>query len=68
MERALKRAKELDEHLKTTGEVVGPLHGLPMSLKDQIRIKGLECTMGKLYFETTVFRGQLTLFQDTLRG
>ena len=58
MERVLNRAEELDEHLKTTGEVVGPLHGLPMSLKDQIRIKGLECTMGKLYLETTVLRGQ----------
>ena len=48
VERALQRARELDEHLKKTGEVVGPLHGLPISLKDQICIKGLEATMGKL--------------------
>ncbi|KAH9175196.1 general amidase [Lactarius sanguifluus] len=27
-------------------KVVGPLHGLPISLKDQIAIKGLETTMG----------------------
>lgn len=33
VERALNRAKELDEILKTTGKVVGPLHGLPISLK-----------------------------------
>ncbi|KAI0651823.1 general amidase [Trametes meyenii] len=46
VERALARATELDEHLKRTGNVVGPLHGLPVSLKDQIRIKGLEATMG----------------------
>ncbi|KAI0757016.1 general amidase [Daedaleopsis nitida] len=46
VERALKRARELDEHLKDTGEVVGPLHGLPISLKDQICIQGLEATMG----------------------
>ncbi|KAH9944406.1 general amidase [Epithele typhae] len=46
VDRALQRARELDEHLKTTGKVVGPLHGLPISLKDQIPIKGLECTMG----------------------
>lgn len=25
---------------------MGPLHGLPISLKDQVRIKGLETTMG----------------------
>ncbi|KAI0361655.1 general amidase [Trametes cingulata] len=46
VDRALARAAELDEHLKRTGKVVGPLHGLPISLKDQICIKGLETTMG----------------------
>lgn len=46
VERALARAAELDDALKKTGKVVGPLHGLPISLKDQICIKGLETTMG----------------------
>ncbi|RPD82580.1 general amidase [Lentinus tigrinus ALCF2SS1-7] len=46
VERALRRARELDEHLQKTGKVVGPLHGLPISLKDQICNKGLEATMG----------------------
>ncbi|KAI0695526.1 general amidase [Cytidiella melzeri] len=46
VERALARAAELDARLKATGAVVGPLHGLPISLKDQFRIKGLETTMG----------------------
>ncbi|KAF7977397.1 hypothetical protein HWV62_4023 [Athelia sp. TMB] len=46
VERALARAAELDAHLKTTGKVVGLLHGLPISLKDQLAIKGLETTMG----------------------
>jgi amidase len=31
---ALERAKFLDSHLEKTGEVIGPLHGLPISLKD----------------------------------
>ncbi|CAG8981732.1 hypothetical protein HYALB_00013431 [Hymenoscyphus albidus] len=31
---ALKRAQFLDEHLQKTGQVIGPLHGLPISLKD----------------------------------
>ena len=46
IDRALERAAWLDERLKSTGKVVGPLHGLPISLKDQISIKGLETTMG----------------------
>lgn len=32
-EDAVKRAIELDEHLAKTGETVGPLHGLPISIK-----------------------------------
>jgi len=36
----------LDDHLNRTGTVVGPLHGLPVSLKDQINIKGLEACIG----------------------
>ncbi|KAH7915795.1 general amidase [Hygrophoropsis aurantiaca] len=46
VDRALARAAELDAHLKTTGQVVGPLHGLPISLKDQLSIQGLETIMG----------------------
>lgn len=32
-ERALQRAKDLDEILSRTGTLVGPLHGLPISFK-----------------------------------
>ncbi|KAF2036198.1 acetamidase [Setomelanomma holmii] len=45
-ELALKQAKELDEYLAKEGKTVGPLHGLPISLKDQLRVKGLETSMG----------------------
>lgn len=31
---AMERAKYLDEYLASTGKTVGPLHGLPISLKD----------------------------------
>ncbi|KAH7140245.1 amidase signature domain-containing protein [Dactylonectria estremocensis] len=43
---ALARAKELDDYYAQRKKTVGPLHGLPISLKDQFRIKGLETTMG----------------------
>lgn len=36
---ALARARELDEYYEKTGEVVGSLHGVPVSLKDQLRVK-----------------------------
>ena len=36
---ALARARELDAHYEKTGKTVGPLHGLPISLKDQCHIK-----------------------------
>ena len=35
MDRALERAKHLDEVLTNTGKPVGPLHGLPISLKGE---------------------------------
>ncbi|KAI0344211.1 general amidase [Trametopsis cervina] len=46
VERALSRAKEVDDYLRNTGKVMGPLHGLPISLKDQFCMKGLETIMG----------------------
>ncbi|KAH8120360.1 general amidase [Phellopilus nigrolimitatus] len=46
VEQALARAVECDEYLKKNGNPMGALHGLPISLKDQVRLKGLETTMG----------------------
>ncbi|KAL4936341.1 Acetamidase [Aspergillus oleicola] len=43
---ALAQAKELDEYYTEHGKTVGPLHGLPISLKDQLRVKGVETSMG----------------------
>ncbi|KAF2121621.1 acetamidase [Lophiotrema nucula] len=46
---ALGRAKELDQILDGTGKTVGPLHGLPISVKDQCRLIGTETTCGFIY-------------------
>lgn len=40
MTEALQRAKELDDHLARTGETVGPLHGVPISVKETIPVAG----------------------------
>lgn len=45
-EKAIQRAKDLDKHLAETGELVGPLHGLPISLKDSYDIEGEDTTLG----------------------
>jgi len=42
---AEQRAKAADEAL-SKGEIWGPLHGLPMTVKDSIEVKGMPCTSG----------------------
>ncbi|OJJ34988.1 hypothetical protein ASPWEDRAFT_487705 [Aspergillus wentii DTO 134E9] len=45
-EDAIQRAQELDRHFKQTGKPVGPLHGLPVSIKDPFHIKGRDSSIG----------------------
>jgi amidase len=43
---ALSRAKELDAYLEREGKVVGPLHGIPISFKDNFDVEGQDSTIG----------------------
>ncbi|KAL4954262.1 amidase signature domain-containing protein [Aspergillus filifer] len=43
---AIKRAEELDAHLERTGTPIGPLHGLPVSIKDSFNIRGVDSSVG----------------------
>ena len=45
-EDAIKRAADLDKYLAKTGTTVRPLHGLPISVKDQFNVKGYDSTIG----------------------
>lgn len=47
---ALKRAEFLDDYLKTHGTVYGPLHGLPISMKDSFKFPGVDSTLGFVDF------------------
>lgn len=49
-EEGLQMAKDLDEYYATTGELKGPLHGLPISLKDNLNIAGHPTTIGFVGF------------------
>jgi hypothetical protein len=44
-EKAIDRANLLDQYFHQTGELIGPLHGLPVVLSDESSIKGL----GKIF-------------------
>jgi amidase len=39
-------ARQLDEEFAKTGKLRGPLHGVPVSFKDQFDISGLDTTIG----------------------
>ncbi|KAI4225072.1 MAG: hypothetical protein L6R36_004199 [Xanthoria steineri] len=43
---AIEDAKSLDAYITKNRKPKGPLHGLPVSLKDQFHVKGVETTMG----------------------
>ncbi|KAK8053057.1 general amidase GmdA [Apiospora saccharicola] len=43
---AITEAKSQDEYLRTHKKLIGPLHGIPVSLKDQFRVDGLESAIG----------------------
>lgn len=43
---AIEDAKRLDAYFAEHKKPIGPLHGLPISLKDQFHVKGVETTMG----------------------
>lgn len=47
-EEGLDAARHADAYLAKTGNTLGPLHGLPISMKDLFRIKGQDSTIGML--------------------
>src|ERR1700710_1708766 len=45
---ALEEADALDAHFKDCGSFVGPLHGVPVIVKDQCDTKGIETAYGNV--------------------
>ena len=60
-DQAFARAKELDDFFKQTGKTVGPLHGLPISFKDQFNLKGVDSTIGYVSYANKPAAGNSTL-------
>ncbi|CAK7211771.1 hypothetical protein SCUCBS95973_001232 [Sporothrix curviconia] len=49
-DQAEQRARYLDDYLAREGKVFGPLHGLPISLKDSFNVAGIQSTIGYVSF------------------
>lgn len=60
-EEAITRAAELDAYLAEEGRTIGPLHGLPISFKDQFDVNGLDTTMGYVGWSNRVAKEDATL-------
>lgn len=46
MEEALERAEFLDQYLERHNETIGPLHGVPLSIKEHVSVKGHYASWG----------------------
>ena len=53
MDEAIKQAEELDKCLEKNGKTIGPLHGIPISIKEHMPIAGTYSSQG--CFASTVF-------------
>ncbi|KAJ4295566.1 hypothetical protein N0V90_007579 [Kalmusia sp. IMI 367209] len=67
---ALDRARELDRHFQKHGKPIGPLHGLPITLKDHFHVKGMETCFAYVgwigTFEGEKSTGKERVFQSEL--
>lgn len=50
----LEQADELDRSFEQNGEFIGPLHGIPVLVKDQAETAGIRTTFGSVAFEEYV--------------
>lgn len=60
---ALGRAKELDAYFQEHRRPIGPLHGLPISLKEHLGLQGLRCTTGYVSHWNTIAKDDAHIIQ-----
>ncbi|KAK8044414.1 amidase [Apiospora rasikravindrae] len=59
---AIERAKEADQYLEKNGKVRGPLHGLPISMKDSFVVQGHYASVGYVeYLRQPIPEGESAL-------
>ncbi|MCM3790324.1 amidase [Domibacillus indicus] len=62
-EKARQEAVELDRYFKVNGQLKGPLHGVPVLVKDQAETKGIPTTFGSSAFKEYVPKSDATLVE-----
>lgn len=58
---ALAAAKALDQHFEKTGKLVGPFHGVPISIKDNFNVAGKASSVGFVGWADDVATGNSPL-------
>lgn len=68
-ERALSRAKLLDDYYEKNQTVIGPLHGIPISLKDQVNLEGIDSAIGYVgRLNNPMAKDQVSLIAEILEN
>ncbi|GMK43462.1 hypothetical protein PghCCS26_05890 [Paenibacillus glycanilyticus] len=62
--RAVEEAKQLDTYFAETGKLKGPLHGVPVLVKDQAETAGIVTTFGSKAFEAYVPEQDATIIKQ----
>ena len=63
LDEALHTAERLDNSYASNGQMVGPLHGIPVTFKDQFHVRGTETTKGYVHWIGT-FEGEKDTGKD----
>ena len=63
LDEAIDKADRLDNHYANHGEMIGPLHGIPVTFKDQFHVRGMETTKGYAHWIGT-FEGERDTGKD----
>ncbi|EFX05773.1 fatty-acid amide hydrolase [Grosmannia clavigera kw1407] len=63
VENSLRDAAELDAYFAKTGKLMGPLHGIPISVKEHVNMKGRICHAGYTAFIDNIASEDAVLLQ-----
>ncbi|EJP66183.1 acetamidase-like protein [Beauveria bassiana ARSEF 2860] len=65
---AIEQARNLDHIYETTGKLVGPLHGVPVSVKDHYNVKGQPTTAGYISYANHAVKSQDAHIVEIMRN